>query len=160
MMKTYTLLSLTFAACLVACGDPSTVAASEASSDSSKSEVPKVGSSKRITDPAQLPGDQAGLAKAYTSLFGEAIAILEGIETKEQLEARLEQLEELGPAFRALMKRSEDLALSVEEGVGEELNKLSDRMEAATVALFQKFPREAMTILNAFTSLTGGVGRQ
>ncbi len=153
-MKSLPLITLVLTALLSACGDPSEADSGQPGSGGSAGSS----SNQRITDPSKLPSDQEGLAEIYKSLLVEVSELIEGIETKQQLDTKLDELAGMGPAFNALMTRSEELNLSVEDSINDELDELSDRMEKASRDLVRKFPREAMPIMNAFASATGGVG--
>lgn len=109
------------------------------------------------TDPAKLPNDEAGLVKHYVGLMTEVVTTLEGIDTEEQLTKGLDHVESLGPAFAALMKKSDSLESPVDEGGRPEVDALMDRMQTASQALLEKFPKRAMEMMNAFASMTGGV---
>ena len=111
-----------------------------------------------VTNPSELPDDVDGLVEVYEDLMTEAVETLEGITTKEELDAGLERLAEIGPAFEAVMKRSESLELPVDEGDRPEFDALAQRMQAAMGSVLQAFPQEAMRVMNALADMTGGVG--
>ena len=98
-----------------------------------------------------MPGDAAGLAIVYEGLLGQLVDILEGIDTQEQLEPAYAQIAELKPAYTALMKRSEELNLPVEEGINDAIDALSTRMEEAIQGILEEFPMEAMPLMSALS---------
>ena len=137
--------------------EPSSTPAASGGSTPSTPSAPEA--SPLPTDPSELPSDEKGLATAYAALLERAVAILEGVGAKKELQPALDKIAALGPSFDALMKRSEELGLPVEGGgLGDTISALGDRMEKAVQELVKKFPLEAMNIMNAFTDLTGGVG--
>ncbi|MCP3918102.1 MAG: hypothetical protein GY711_21345 [bacterium] len=141
-----TLLVLALAALSFGCG--------EATTEPGSSTGTSTESSKRITNPEELPSDEAGLKKVYNELGDEIATLLEGIETEEDLEASFVQIEAIGPAMNALMKRSEDLDIGVDPG-SEEPNDIGDRISAASKKIVAKFPTQTMALMNAISTGMG-----
>ena len=151
-MKTQTLFALFLSACFTACGGSSDAADGVSSS-------PSGGDKAWVTNAADLPSDEAGLREVYTDLMTEVVETMEGIDTKEQLDAGLAHISKMAPAFTALMERSDSLEQPVDEGgVSEEIDALTGRMETAMKSVLQKFPQEAMRVMNTFSDMAGGVG--
>ena len=135
---------------LTACGGASDAA--DKSSGSSKASTVEW-----ATDPAELPSDQAGLVDVYKSMMEEVVSNLEGAETKEQLDAGLKKIRGMGPAFAALMKRSEEIEVPLDQD-NPEVDALVERMNTAMKSVLQKFPEDSMTVMNTFSEMMGGVG--
>ncbi len=155
-MKSRFVLSLTLALFLAACSGSTD--ASENGAEGGPSASPK-GTSSSILSPEEVPEDEEGLKEAYSDLFAQIVETMEGIETKTDLDKGLSHISKMGPTFQKIMDRSEELGFSVDEGAfGEKVSALADRMQTAMKGVVQKFPTEAMRIMNAMTDVTGGVG--
>ena len=149
MMKPV-LLALFLVTVLSACGGSSDAA--EGGSSATKG---------WITNPDELPADEAGLTEVYQDLMTEVVETMEDIETKEDLDAGLAHIRRMAPAFSAMMQRSDSLERPIDEGgASEEIDALTGRMETAMKSVLQKFPQEAMVVMNTFSEMTGGVGHR